>query len=491
MTLFRLFLASLSITDGDHKRLPGGAHLYRISVPGAFFCLSAVLLVTNTARAATYYLAPAASGGSDYNTGLSASSPWLTPSHPVNCGDTIRAVPSTAYVAQNFNAGNWGTVSCPTENNVAWLQCEVFDACKITSTNQGIYVDHSYWGVQGWEVTTASSSNGFCFGVAPNYSNRVTVHHVIFANNVANGCRAGGFAAFNIGSKSVDYVAILGNIVYDSIQGATECYNGISIYQPVKFDSSAGTHIYVAGNFAWGNTQHNPCGGVQAFGGDGIILDTFDGTDGLGFQYTAQALVENNIVLGNGGHGIEVQNNVAGSVHATIYIRNNTSWGNEIDTSQQKNNLCAEILINSGYNVQELYNLVATKSATACVNDPIYALAVYNVNSTVAINSNFAFGLNGQNTFAYDYGTFKYAPSNVLGQKPDFKAVVNPGAPSCEGTSNVPSCVSSLISALVSTNSESAGTGYQVPSSSEKYDALFPQWICRVTLPAGLITKGC
>jgi hypothetical protein len=456
-----------------------------------FLCLSAVLLATRTAQAATYYLAPAANGGNDHNSGLSAGSPWLTPLHSVNCGDTILAVPSTAYVSQNFNSGRWGTVSCSGGNNVAWLQCETFDACKVSSSDQGLYVDRSYWGVQGWEVTTTSSSNGFCFGVAPNYSNAAEVHHVIFANNVANGCKAGGFSTFNVGSKGVDYVAIIGNIVYNTIQGSSECYNGISIYQPVQSDSSAGTHIYVAGNFAWGNTQHNPCGGVQAWGGDGIILDTLDGSGGLGVQYTAQAVVDNNIVLANGGHGIEVQNNVAGSQHAAIYIRNNTSWGNEIDTSQQKNNLCAEVLLNSAYDVQELYNLVATKSANACAENPIYALSAYNINSTVWVYNNFAVGVNGQNTFAYDSGSFKYASNNVVGQKADFKAVVSPGAPSCEGASSVPNCMGSVISALVSTNSAAAGMGYQVPSGSESHDALFPQWVCTVNLPAGLVRKGC
>ena len=33
--------------------------------------------------------------------------------------------------------------------------------------------------------------------------------------------------------------------------------------------------------------------------------------------------------------------------------------------------------------------------------------------------------------------------------------------------------------------------GYQVPSSVSIYDPLYPQWLCGVTLPSGLVTPGC
>ena len=45
----------------------------------------------------TYYLAPRANGGSDFNSGLSLNEPWLSPDHSLNCGDVIIAAPSTAY----------------------------------------------------------------------------------------------------------------------------------------------------------------------------------------------------------------------------------------------------------------------------------------------------------------------------------------------------------------------------------------------------------
>jgi hypothetical protein len=33
--------------------------------------------------------------------------------------------------------------------------------------------------------------------------------------------------------------------------------------------------------------------------------------------------------------------------------------------------------------------------------------------------------------------------------------------------------------------------GYQVPTSTSIVDPLFPQWLCNVNLPAGLVTPGC
>src|SRR3954454_1333141 len=162
----------------------------------------------------TYYLAPAGNGGSDSHNGLSWGSPWLSPKHNLNCGDVIIAEPSTSYDSNNFNSGHWGNVNCPSWNNVAWLKCNTFDACKIWSHNEGINVDHSFWGVQGWEVNVSDGTNGFCFGVAPSHANWVNIHHVIFANNIANGCQAGGFVTYSLGNSGVDYVSIIGNIAY-------------------------------------------------------------------------------------------------------------------------------------------------------------------------------------------------------------------------------------------------------------------------------------
>ena len=439
----------------------------------------------------TYYLAPAADGGNDYNNGLSYNSPWLSPNHSLYCGDVILARPSQSYNSNDFNSGHWGNVSCPSGNNVAWLQCATFDACKIWSSNEGINVDHSFWGVQGWDVTVADGTNGFCFGAAPSYSHWTNIHHIIFANNIANGCQAGGFSTYNLGNSGVDYVAIVGNIAYNAIKGSAQCYNAISIYQPVQWDWVSGTHIYVADNITWGNFQPYYCGGVQAWGGDGIIFDTFDGSGTwLPYPYGAQAVAQNNIAISNGGHGLEVQNNVRGSWHAPIYLANNTSWGNEIDYNQQPNHLCAEVLLNSVYNLQERFDLAATRSSTECAGNPIYALSAYNVNGSVWSYGNFAFGYNGQNTFKWAFATFVYDLSNTLGQDPYFQNPYTPSAPYCSGTGNVANCMGWLMSNFTPIITSAKWRGHQWPGI-KPYDPLFPRWLCNVNIPAGLIAKGC
>jgi hypothetical protein len=448
-------------------------------------CCPVVLL------ASTYYLAPASQGGNDRNNGYGTDTPWLSPNHSLRCGDVIIALASTSYDSSNFNSGHWGNVSCPDNNNVAWLKCATFDGCKLYSGSEGIYVDHSYWGVQGWEVNVWGGNDGFCFGAAPSYTNWVNIHHIIFANNIANGCKGGGFVSFNLDSEGVDYFNVVGNIVYDTIQGSDECYNGISVYQPVQADWASGTHIYVAGNFAWNNYEANPCGGVQAWGGDGIMFDTFDGSHGMPYTYQSQAVAENNISIGNGGHGIEVQNNVAGSNHALIILSNNTTWGNEQMSNQQYNHLCAEVLLNSAYNVQEYWNLVATKDQTACADNPTYSFSAYQVDSSDWVYSNLAFAYNGQFTYFYWGTDFSYSSSNVLGVNPYLSDPYVPGPPSCGWAANVTNCMGWVADNFKPTNDSATWAGRQTPSNSPQSDPLFPTWVCNAELPDGLIIKPC
>ena len=148
---------------------------------------SAIALKWNgtIASPATYYLSPS---GSDSNTGVSTGSPWLTPKHNLNCGDTILAASSTSYVGTNFRFGEWGFVTCINGNNVAWLKCATFDACKgtISGSNNPMAVTASYWGVQGFENTATVDTNQCFLVYPPNFTQ--SVHHVIFANDIANGC---------------------------------------------------------------------------------------------------------------------------------------------------------------------------------------------------------------------------------------------------------------------------------------------------------------
>ena len=446
-------------------------------------------LLASPAWATTYYLATAPSGGNDSNDGLSIGTPWLTPYHALNCGDVILAAAGT-YSPANFTYNKWGKVTCPAGNNVAWLKCVIFDACKVSgggSFPSGMSVSASYWGVQGWEATATAQSA--CFNAFPP-APTVQLHHIIFANDVANGCYSSGFTVGNNQDVGVDYFVVVGSIAYNAAQSTLQCVSGIDIYQPVQSDSLPGTHIYVAGNFAWANVDPNPCAGGLPTDGNGIILDTLDGTYGLPSPYTAQVLVDNNILIANGGRGFEVFNNTAGAVHAAIYARHNTLWGNNFDLNTT-NRFCGEMAFKIAFNVSASLNLSATSATDGCAGDPLYAYSVVNGNSTDLIYNNVGWSASGTYGNATLSPGFSYGPNNLFGTNPNFVNAAAPGAPSCSGTASVPNCMATLIANFTPTTSTAKSYGYQVPSTTPSYDPLFPQWLCNVNLPAGLVTMGC
>jgi hypothetical protein len=209
---------------------------------------------------------------------------------------------------------------------------------------------------------------------------------------------------------------------------------------------------------------------------------------GLPTPYASQVVVQNNIAFLNGGAGIEVGG--SGNPSAIVVIKNNTVYGNNGDP--HRNYLgCGDISINDASLVQGSYNLVATNSATGCDANPIFALALSNGNNTDQILNNFAYGINGQNTFSYNNGSFTFGSTNVLGTNPNFSSPVNPGAPNCGSASSVPNCMATVIANFAPKTAAAAGYGYQTPSTAQAYDPLFPQWLCNVNLPSGLVTMGC
>jgi hypothetical protein len=432
---------------------------------------------------ARYYLAPAANGGSDSNNGLTSGTPWLTPNHSVNCGDVIIAAASTAYSEFNFTTGNWGTVTCSAGNNVAWLKCVTFDACKITATSTGgIWVDHSYWGVQGWEITTPATSWAGCFWAYPSHTATAMIHHIVFANNVANGCGSGGFQASPVNGYSVDYWAVVGNIAYNSAQnGQYECASAINNNYLQNYDTLPGTHVYVAGNFAWDTFDPNPCNGGTPTDGEGIDI-----ANNNTHSYTGQTVVENNLMFWNGGRGVLIGDDPTGN----IYVRFNTSYGSNLDTNQNYFG-CAEIAGVANSNTQVYYNLVSTSQANGCGSHPIYAFSEQNGDGTNTFYNNWGYAQNGQPTLVYESGSFAFGPNNTF-QNPEFAnpPSSNPGPPNCSSFASVPACMATIIADFQPTAGASA-YGRQPVESGSVSDPLFPQWLCNVNLPKGLVTMGC
>jgi Chitobiase/beta-hexosaminidase C-terminal domain len=454
------------------------------SATSASFTISAA----SSGTGATYYISPS---GSDSNNGLSPSAPWLTPKHAVNCGDVISAAPGS-YSANNFSGGHWGTVTCPAGNNVAWLQCATFDTCKITtSSSDGIWVDQDYWGVTGWETSTNTTSYGACFRATP--SGSYVLHHVIFANDIANGCMGGGFVSYNTStSAGTDYLTLIGNIAYNGAQASGNCFSGISIYQPIAADTAAGTHEFINGNFSWGNVDPAVCAGGPSTDGEAVIIDTPDFSQGGGAPYTQQIVVENNVGFFNGGRGFEIYNNEKGGTNATIYFKYNTAYGDMTDNNQT--NGCydrAELALQSADNVTYDHNLAETRTGTSCSSAALNGLTILLGNATDTATNNWLYSPSGNSDLINASTGFVLGAGNTVGTNPAFANPVNPGAPSCSGSANVPACMATVIANYTPTVAAAKAYGYQQPSSTSVSDPLFPKWLCSVNLPAGLVTKGC
>lgn len=456
-------------------------------MPRVLKLVIALFLFACPAKAVTYFIAPAGAGGSDSNNGLTSGAPWLTPNHAVNCGDVISAAAGT-YAEANFRVNNWGVSTCAGANNVAWLKCAVAFTCGITVSTAGhdaLGVSQSFWGVQGWVVTVTTVSTNQCFQAFPP-NNSTEIHHIIFANNVANGCGDGAFTTGQATSTvGVDYIEIIGNIAYNGAQDNANCYSGIDFVPLKNSDTAPGTHSLISGNFAWGNIDPNPCGGVTPTDGHGISLDTLDG-NGSG-PYSGQVVIDNNISVFNGATGIQSFANAAGNpTVATTFIRNNTIYGNE--TGSINANPCGEVNVESAFQTATFGNLVQTTTNTCSGSVAEFALASSSDATSDFFYLNFVYSAAGNNTT----GTSSRFAANLTGTNPGFANPVQPSAPNCSGFATVPACMATVIANFTPSNATAKKYGYQVPSATQRFDPLFPQWLCTVTnLPAGLLTMGC
>jgi hypothetical protein len=368
--------------------------------------------------------------------------------------------------------------------------CATFDACKIStnSASGGMRISANYWGVQGWEATT-TSGGGACFNAVPPTSG-AAIHHIIFANDIANGCQQGGIVTFNNSHVGVDYFAIIGSIAYNAAQNGTACYSGFSVYSPSASDTNSGTHIYVAGSFGWANTDANPCAGGAPTDGEGLIFDDFDNSQTGGTAYIYQAVAYNDLFVGNGGRGFQAYQNKTGASSAPIYGEFITAYGNNLDTNQSAT-WCGDLTIAAAYTTTLLNDLGMTNSATGCGSNPKYAFYVGGGNGTDTVNNSWGYSAAGNNDGINTSTGFSYGAGNTFGTNPSFASTSIPGAPSCGSASSVPNCMATVISNFTPSASGANANGYQIPSSGSVVDPLFPKWLCNVALPPGLVTLGC
>jgi hypothetical protein len=479
--------------------------MMRIRLIAALFAL----LFTQSALATSYFVAPSthSPAGSDANNGTSAATPWLSANHAVNCGDTITALTDSGYTVLQFNSfvtgGHpLGTVTCTGVPSVAWIQCQTFAGCVLNNTSDttpaaqpAIVIDQPYWGIQGFVITRTGGTDGSCILIT---GNAALTHHVVVANNVINGCEGGGIYAITLNGRGTDYIAIIGNAVYNAAQGTSNCDSGISTIGQQLFDSVPGTHTYIAGNFAWGNIEGLNCAGSSNTDGEGFQIDVSDGTYfSKANPYLGQTVIENNWSAYNGGPGFLYTKHKEG---AQIII-NNTSYGNFTDSNRATfSGVQGEIESVYSSNVQMFNNISQATVATAGTPaENLYAVSISVGDASMIVDGNWFANtaIAGQNTTTVaPSGQFAYGGRNILGLSPAFASPANPGAPSCSGKTNVANCMATTIANFTPTTSGALGMGYQapqniVPGVGASQDALFPAWLCNVTIPAGLITKHC
>ena len=480
----------------------------------------------------TYYISPT---GNDSNDGTSPSRAWATPHHPVSCGDVIIAA-AGSYTNGQFGTGSWGTVSgCPSTSGgidgtggvyFATVLCAGPDitSCYVNGgAGEAFRVDQSNWAVEGFTATQNTTGPGECY-TATSETN-TTQHHIAFINDIAANCYLAGFGAYSWTSPGgVDQTAVVGVIAYNGApSGGGLCGSGISLIPVNGPDTSAGTHVFVAGAFSYNNINANGCANPGTTDGEGIIFDSWACS-----SYKYQGVAEQNMLWGNGSAGFEIFPNCTNANDlATYVVMNNTSYGNYRDPYHTGSANGEVLLLNvtpsaGSYTVtnnifQAVMGTPGGASQSGNFGFPVYGAEIActnNCSSKVSVSGNYIWNGHApvstspgyRNTDAWNNGA-EYTTSFPFGSNTyNDAAFANPGAlpataPNCSGYKNTTSCmIGAGVVADLTPGGGAAGKGYQPPGACAP-DAYFPSWLKGVvylswngsalTENSGLITKPC
>ncbi len=144
-------------------------------------------------------------------------------------------------------------------------------------------------------------------------------HHIQILNNVAHDSGGSGISGIR-----TDFLTIEGNTTFRNAFTSPFQASGISIYQAQAFNDEPGFHNIIRGNISYANENKVPVSDGTVTDGNGIIIDDFRQTQNGSTvpKYTAQTLIEDNIVFDNGGRGINIFQS------DNVVVRNNTSINN-------------------------------------------------------------------------------------------------------------------------------------------------------------------
>jgi len=477
-----------------------------------------------------YYLSPT---GSDNNTGTSASEPWATPDHPVDCGDVIIAA-AGSYTNQ-FNQ-SWGSVSnCPSTSGgidgnggiyFATVLCAGPDleACQVNSGVNSFGFDieqESNWAVEGFKTTTDGADNSN--QVTPAYDGACggnkgpcngVYHHFAFINDIAYNS-ADGFGPSGYdqqGKYGVDYLAIVGDIAQNSAQGNPNswlCVAALDIVAPANFDTKPGTHLYEYGNFSYNNQTSCPTD-VENF-----MFDTWDANG-----YSNQGVAQNNMGWLSGRMGFHVFDQNTTATTATVFILNNTLYGSgqlnasswAIGDFNVQNTSSSATAIWGGLTIQN--NLAQENQewpGGVSSNGTVYAFNIGGNYTNVTVggsgSQNYFNGLatscvgNACAPSTAPYGAISFGTEANIGTNyytsPAFNNLTDlvsnrSGVPNCSGFTNTTACMGynansktltnpSAIYDLQPTASGTGSAGYQLPSTtcvtSGPVYTYYPAWL--------------
>jgi serralysin len=201
---------------------------------------------------------------------------------------------------------------------------------KVVSTDayNGFMVNASYVMVDGFDLEDTSTGSAFTAGTNTVVDGKVVVyHHIAAVRNIAHDSGGAG-----LGALHADYVRFEGNTVYGNSSRSDYGDSGIDLWEMQASDALPGFHIVIRNNVSYSNVESDIPTNLQT-DGEGIILDSFDFADSTygTTPYEEESLVENNVIWGNGGRGIEA----AGAQPTShVTIRNNTLYDD--DTQQQQ-----------------------------------------------------------------------------------------------------------------------------------------------------------
>jgi hypothetical protein len=388
--------------------------------------------------------------------------------------------------------------------------------CSMNFAGNGMNVNANNWAIEGWQVT---SSNGFAFLANGSATSTTIIHHVAFINDIASNSHDGfgtgdGGKNHNVPGNGVDQFAVVGDIAYNSNQDPA-CVAAIDDAGPANYDSSPGTHVFWAGNFALHNLQQNSCG----IDGEGMMFDTWDA-----HGYTGQGVIENNVIWQSARYGLNIYYQGYNAGNANIYVLNNTFFANNAGVTGTGNYAVGDINIQSSlsslpYPIGVYNNISKTNFATTGNQGTSFGVVYsaltggkYNVTMGGSGTQNVFKGMAttclgggscdpGDDVIAFNGGSYG---ANTY-TDPGFANVTDlltnrSGAPNCSSYANVNACMATAIADLSPKAVGMTGKGYQLPGPCAA-DPYFPTWLKGVVYLSwngsalnentGLITKPC